>query len=458
MEHLSQEFPGLSEGQVAPLGNNGNNSATFDRNARLRLREVLWRVTEIEDFQKCGRVPNSSFFPVRQYGDQFRLGGFCTCKSVWSCPICAPSIRAARGVELALVFTQHLVSGRATFGTATVRHGISNSLDESLSVVMKAWNAMNQHRVIKEFRADHGYIGFCRTAEITFGVNGFHPHLHWVDFWKSDVEETLERNFEQGRQGGVHGDRLVDVEPPSASPIQCADGAQEVLGKSPARSESIGLGKAQAEYEGLLFEVWRNAVVRLGMKEPSRERGIKVLSVFDGDVSDYLFKLTPKSAGHELTNLSTKVARGVGSLAPFDLLALAGSSSDLRFLDAWHEYERSTRNRRMLGWTKGLRRRLGVNLEDPEPLDFEKSFALDVATVAVIDEFTMLFLRASAGGMAGVHQAIEAGAALGGRVGVEQAVAMLLDVRAGVPWSPAVVDEVVEFVPFQPSQLVLWGS
>src|ERR1035437_6843135 len=107
MSLKSQENSRFSSIPDAPLGNNGNNCATFDRRARLKLRETLWRVSSIEDLTKCGRVPNSIFFPVRQYGEEFRLGGFCSCKSVWACPVCAPSIRAARGVELAEAIGTH---------------------------------------------------------------------------------------------------------------------------------------------------------------------------------------------------------------------------------------------------------------------------------------------------------------------------------------------------------------
>jgi hypothetical protein len=262
---------------------------------------------------------------------------------------------------LARALSGHLETGAATFGSSTVPHEISHQLKFSLSVVMKAWDRMNTNRAVQNFRDAHGYLGFCRACEVTHGPNGWHPHLHWIDFWR------------------------------------------EVL------------GDADAEYQSILTNAWASAVVGLGMKRPSDLRGVKVLRIGEEFDTDYMFKLTPKAAGFELTSLSTKVARSKNH-APFDLLRLAGSSADPYWRKVWHEYESGTRGRRMLGWSRGLRSSLGVALKDP---DVERMPYLEVGQV---DSFMMEFLRHTAGGMLGVQAVIEAAAA-NGQIGIDAAVA-----------------------------------
>lgn len=389
-------------GSGSALGNNGNNSGQQRRNEALRLREILWRVSSIEDFRKCGRVPNSLYFPVVETPHGFRLRGFCRCHSIWCCPICAPEIRAARGAELSSAVSRHLETGSATFGSATVPHGISDALKNSLSVVMKAWDRMNTNRAVQNFRTAHGWLGFCRACEVTHGPNGWHPHLHWIDFW------------------------------------------------------SEPLGDSERDYQAVLTSAWASAVVGLGMGRPSVERGVKVLLIGEEFDTDYIFKLDPKAAGFELTSLTTKVARS-RNLAPFDLLRLAGSSIEPYWRNVWHEYEAGTRGRRMLGWSRGLRSSLGVALEDP---DVERMPSLQVGNV---DAFSMEFLRHTAGGMLGVQAIIEA-AAVDGQIGIDAAVALLLDTRAGFTERAAhgPRDEARSGAVAEPSlvdaQMTFWGS
>jgi len=395
----SRRNAGLSQVESTALGNNGNNSRQVSRNEALALREILWRVSSIEDFRKCGRVPNSVYFPVVETPHGYRLRGLCRCHSIWCCPVCAPSIRAARGDELSRAVSRHLLTdGSVTFGSATVPHEISHRLKGSLSVVMKAWDRANRNNAVVRFREAHGWLGFCRACEVTHGPNGWHPHLHWLDLWR-----------------GV-------------------------------------LGDVEADYQEIFYNAWASGVVGLGMKCPSREHGVKILRVGEDFETDYMFKLTPKAAGFELTSLTTKVARSK-NLAPFDLLRLAGTG-DAYWLKVWHEYESGTRGRRMLGWSRGLRSSLGVALKDP---DVERMPYLEVGNV---DAFSMEFLRHTAGGMLGVHAAIEA-AAVDGQIGIDAAVALMLNTRAGFK-SPD------DFVALSPSgevcgapvaaQLAFWGS
>jgi len=109
-----------------------------------------------------------------------RLVDLCRCHSVWVCPVCAPEIRRARGEEIGLAVQLHLLDdGGVEFGTATLPHGAGDRLADSYSTAAKAWESMVKDGTLRKFRKAHGYWGFVRTVEVTYGfANGWHPHLH----------------------------------------------------------------------------------------------------------------------------------------------------------------------------------------------------------------------------------------------------------------------------------------
>lgn len=363
----------------APLGNYGNKVARPGqkgwRGEALELRQVLWTVSSIPDIRKCGRVRRASLLEVRETGHGYRLGGLCRCHSVWACPICSTEIRTARGVEIGLAVELHLAGGGGTvFGSATVPHGRGDRLKDSYSVVAEAWTSVLRDKSVRRFREAHGYWGFIRTAEVTYGQNGWHPHVHWLDFWGEVLGD---------------GDRV--------------------------------------EYEAMVYRAWAAAVVRLGMGEPSRRRGVVLLPVHGGDIGEYVTKLSPTAAGHELTALSTKTARYSG-LTPFDLLRRLRDEGGQPWTGLWWEYEKATRGRRMLGASRRLLDRLGICADDPDP----EACGAPVVGFVTAEQWDALRFGP---GVRGAQAFIEA-AAVNGHVGIQAAVSFLL----GQVVAPVVVD------------------
>lgn len=377
----------MDQVKAPPLGNYGNNSAVpgqeWCRGDALRLREVLWEWSSIADVRKCGQVPCTAQMPVVEGANGFRLGGLCRCHSVWICPVCAPEIRTARGVEIGLAVELHLVGGGGvTFGTGTLPHGVSDRLSDTYSVVAKAWNSVSTDYSVRGFRKAHGWWGFVRTCEVTYGRNGWHPHVHWVDFW-----------------------------------------------------EGVLSSSERAEYRSLVYRAWSRSVVRQGQGRPSVANGVVVLDVRDGEISDYMTKLTPMAAGHELTSITTKQAKQKG-LGPFDILCLIQSGQRDPWTARWWEYEQATRGRRMLGATPKLLARLGLAAEDPD---------VDTAgrVVAYVASEDWGRLRFFGGGVQGVQLVLERAAEADGALGVREAMRVLL---GGAP---------VELPEVGPEQLVL---
>lgn len=351
------------------LGNNGNNSALPGqgrfRAEALRLREVLWTHSSIADVRKCGQVPCSTLMPVTEGPNGFRLGGLCRCHSVWVCPICAPEKRAARGVEIGLAVELHLFGGGGVdFLTVTLPHGVSDRLKDTYSVTAKAWNSVNSDKSVKNFRKSHGWWGFIRTCEVTYGVNGWHPHIHSLDFW--------------------------DV------PLTVAE---------------------RAQYRALVYRAWAASVERQGQGRPTEKNGVVILAVRDGEISDYVTKMSPMGAGQELTNLSTKRAKQSG-MTPFDILWRVEGGDVDKWRGLWWEYEKGTRGRRMLGTSPRIMQRLGLSADDPELSDVGP-------VVGYVESEQWSQLRWFHGGVQGVQAVIEA-AAENGHVGIKEAMRLLL--------------------------------
>ena len=385
--------PSQLNAEARGLGNYGNNCANpghrpefgpdsgerdwvpgAGRRERLALRERLWRLSSIADVRKCGKVPRGSRLPVLEGG---RLTGLCTCHSVWVCPICAAEIRAARGAEIASAVAVRLRDGGGvTFGTGTLSHSGRHSLRSTYSLVVSAWHSVSVDLSVRKFRKAHGYWGFIRTTEITHGVNGWHPHLHWLDLWEAELE----------------GWELI-------------------------------------EYRDLVFGAWSRAVSRLSDRKAAAGRAVVLLPVRSGDaemLGNYLTEMSVNSASFELTSISTKTARR-GGLGPFDILARVHSVESKPWIDLWWEYEKATRGRRMLGTSRGLLDRLEIGTEDPEPSEVGPVLA------SVSAEHWSQLRWCTEAGLSGAQAVIEAAAVEGGQLAVDDAVRMLLGIEGPLP-------------------------
>jgi hypothetical protein len=389
---VSQITEPFSGGVGADLGNYGNKGAVpgqgpvfgldfcepvwapgASRRAALALRERLWSVSSIPDVRKCGKVPRDRMLALVGRPGGARLTGLCTCHSVWVCPICAPEIRAARGFQIARAVATTLEGGSGvSFGTGTLSHGSGHSLRSTYSLVVAAWGATYRDYSLRRFREQNGYSGFVRTTEVTHGVNGWHPHLHWLDFWEQLLSAELLR-----------------------------------------------------EYEDRMYRAWAAAVARLSDRVVSRDRGVLVLPVASGSSSafgNYLTEMSINSASFELTSISTKKAR-LSGLSPFEILAKVYGPGSKPWVDLWWEYESATRGRRMLGSSRGLLARLGLSEDDPVPSEVGEV----VAYVSADDWSAIRWFNNS--GLAGVQAILEA-AAVGGQVAVDEAVRILLGLAA----------------------------
>lgn len=264
------------------------------------------------------------------------LGGVQRCGSAWACPVCAPVVRERRAREIDAGVAAHLdAGGHAYFVTVTVSHSLGEDLASVLQRVTAAWSGMFSGRAAQAWAQSTGYIGQVRAVEVTYGANGWHPHIHAL--------LLFDRPWSYSR-----------CDRPSGS-----------MADEWARQVERQGGYAAVAMGGPGF------------------RAYKVRTV--SELAGYLTKVSDGwSAGHEVARTDVKSARREGSLAPFGLLDLAAQVGDELAARLWHEYEQATAGRASVQWSRGLKARLGID----EVSDEEAAAAQVDGVLLIVATFT----------------------------------------------------------------------
>ena len=299
--------------------------AKADRRKAWELRSVLWQESNLPAVQTCGKVAITESGEVRPVatGSDVFFSGVATCKSVWSCPCCSPRIHGRRRRDLALLFEKALESGSAAFGAYTLRHSRSDSLADLQQALSDCWSAVGRDWKVREVRERLGVLGIVKAVEHTYTVaNGWHPHLHPVYVFAGKVSSSQVAE-------------LFDVE----------------------------------------FGVWERAAVKAGLRAPmERGQNLHLVEISESnthlELADYLGKgnlisRSPVSVAYEMAPGNKKTyTRTSGSLTPFDILEKISLSitpqEKSKWLAVWHEYERATKGRSALTYSKGLREHFGL--------------------------------------------------------------------------------------------------
>jgi hypothetical protein len=288
---------------------------------------VLWRVSLLNSIRKCGRTPIGSGVTIKHGEHGAGFGGVATCGSVWSCPVCSSKVLAHRQDEVRAAIAAHLGDRAAgkqlAMATFTIRHSRADSAATLWNAVSKAWAAVTSGKVWQRERESYGLSGWLRVVEVTHGDHGWHVHVHALLF--------LDR----------------------------ADGAGQVTSGE------------LAAWHGPMIGRWTRAVERLGLAAPlPRSQHLKLIEG-DGDpLAAYFTKATDAHPGvgiaqgvaMEFTRSASKDARRGSSRTPWSILdgVVAGDHDDLVL---WHEYEKASRGRRQMTWSRGLRDDLDLSPE-----------------------------------------------------------------------------------------------
>jgi len=300
------------------------------RRQRWELRRALSRITHLERVKFCG-APIGSAVGLR-HSDSAGAGyaGLETCGSVWACPVCASKIGAHRAAELATVLRAARADGyRLGMVTLTIKHKQGDELRALWDTVSGAWTSVISGRPWQRLEAEYDVLGFTRSLEVTTGAHGWHVHIHAMVMLRGDLEGDL------------------------------------------------GLGEH-------LYRRWAKAVDRRGFTTSRAGFDARECTNDEQAIADYATKqahgglgdaperapFTVDSAARESTMSATKVGRKAESRTPFGLLADVasyGTPADVarlpdrerkvaqRDLARWYEWEETSRRRRALTWSKGLR-------------------------------------------------------------------------------------------------------
>lgn len=233
------------------------------------------------------------------------------CGSVWQCPVCAAQITETRRRELsAALAVSDLTPVLITY---TVRHNQGMRLAELLDAVLNAYRSFKGRRAFTNLRDEFGWVGSVRSLEVTYGVNGWHPHIHEL--------ALLERKLTKAQQSGL---------------------------------------------ERQIKALWGVCLQKFGYSA-SWEHGVDVEGR-DVNIREYVAKFgyepepaTNWTLEHELTKSPVKRGRGEGR-TPTQLLADYGDG-DIAAGRLWKEYARCFKGRNQLVWSRDLRDLLGMGGE-----------------------------------------------------------------------------------------------
>lgn len=294
------------------------------RNRRYGQLQVLWAESSLPSVRKCRRVRREDEVTIRAREGVAHYCGLVTCSSIWGCPVDQAKIRNVRAAEISLAAANWVNAGNSVFQAAfTMPHDFGMRLAPLFDVIANGFRAVIRGRPWRRLKDELGIVGQIRAVEVTYGLNGWHPHLHVLVF--------------------VIGDRgaydLADLE----------------LDRHPLQV--------------YFRDRWAAFVVAAGYRPPHEDHGVKVGRCYSAaEAGAYIAKTQDgKSVGNEMTRADLKTARG-GHRTPLEVLEDFRWTGDEGQLALWREYERATKGRQCITWSKGLRKILAA---DPERTDEE---------------------------------------------------------------------------------------
>lgn len=282
------------------------------RAERWALKAVVNKLLPRSRISRCHKwvVPNSKptvYRHVKEEQKKAFFGGLEVCANVWACPVCAAKISERRREELKRGIEEAKAQGLAvSMLTLTVPHKITDDLRALLDQLSAAQTKLWKDKAGKTLISRYAIEGRIRALEVTYGDNGFHPHMHILLFTRGEVDA--------------------------------------------------------AQLQRDLYLIWRHCCVSKGLDAPSLEHGVRV-DVADEKIGDYVSKWGLDS---EMTKGHVKRAKHGYSMN--DLLRAYLATDDKKFSRIWLVFFDAFKGRRQLVWSKGLKARLLLQEQSDEEL------------------------------------------------------------------------------------------
>jgi hypothetical protein len=403
----------------------------------------------------CGRgvIDHDAGVTFKRRDGRVYTSGTTRCHSIWCCPVDAAAIRAERARDASEAAVRHIeAGGTAYLVTLTARHyrrhGLADLMD-SLRDGFKGltsgaqWAGDKARGRVGE-RERMGVVGVIRATEVTHSErNGWHPHLHLVVLMgaRQTPRPAIPRK----------DNRPADWVRPEWDPTPTGYFAvPDPSWDSPALvSEQRQTIEDFRRMQDRWDRTWAAWLEKSGFR-PNREHGVKwdrIHTARDAQrMGEYIAKIQEGkgdkarevAVGNEVARLDLKAGRRMTggddtSRTPFEMLAhyrqlraldaqtaaAAGIDVDAalaRLRELWEEYERATRGRRAIEWSRYLRDALGMReeLTDDQIIDADQQgtgfAAVDADTWRRICRLRLdyeVVMAAELGGFDGLAAALE---------------------------------------------------
>lgn len=281
----------------------------------------------------CGKTPVSTENNI-SYVRGVKGGNYFTnlqhCASYWVCPVCAGKIAHQRTDEIYSALKEYLIQGyEIYFGALTLPHYQSEGLKDNMEILIEGFNWVKEHRAVKSILPEP--LIYLRSLEITFGVNGWHPHLHPIFILPKGQGERYLNQFRKYFLSWL--------------------GLNEKL-------------TVHAERRAVSFEIWDEKIATL---------------------SDYLCKW---SISNEVGNGQSKKTKTASGYTPFQILELLSDEKpwDLKQDQetTFKEYARVIKGRRMLQASRGFFKAVKVETKTDEDIVKDDEVAEKLFTISPV--------------------------------------------------------------------------
>ncbi len=301
---------------AAPVVDFDQERQRIEQRDRYRLQRAAAALLDGERVYHCTRSITGWSVDVMQDADTKRAhySGIFTCGSRWHCPICAPKATEKSRRELQDAITLWTrQGGRVFLASFTFPHELAMPLADSVEKMQDAQRRMKASAAYKRIMRAAGALGSVKALEVTYGENGWHPHVHMLIFARPGAEEQLEAIRESWA----------------------------------AMVERVGLGRVNEHGFDLRGGDFAAEYVAKFGKEPGAESRQVARAWW--------------TAAHELTKGHAKTGglRMKGA-TPFTLLRWYADDDDAQAGALFAEYGKAFSGKAQLYWSRGLRQKLDL--------------------------------------------------------------------------------------------------